>query len=334
MSFFRSKRHAGRRNVYYRQKYRRWDFMRDARQCIVSVIGPHLSSKRPIIEFQESTESHISEGRVTGEYLTTKIELPVNFDTTMQMWGMKPNNISSSPHEYSNLDHGLRTHIPSNNWYSISIKLPCQPLFVKLDNAYCVDSNFTASSGNIITLVQTERDQPDAKIALYMLLLDKRISQDYSENICTLDDQQSILDNYEILWDKSTPVKYLPGVKLTNFYRDPSVFQTRAASTDYLADIRINPSNLVGLDKFLKNTEPASSAFLKLLSPSSPKKYSRFAELDQFFNSKTAEKLSTVKVPALNSVLSGWKKNEETSKLSGLIIATLLAARCAAVRKR
>ena len=112
------------------------------------------------------------------------------------MWGMKPNNASSPPHEFSNLDHGLRTHIPSNNWYSISIKLPCQPLFVKLDNAYCVDSSFsslTDDTKNVITLVQTEIDQPDSKIAVYMLLLDEKIAEKYSDNICTSDDSAIII---------------------------------------------------------------------------------------------------------------------------------------------
>ena len=80
MSFFRSKRHGGKKNVYYRTNYRRWDFMREARQCIVSVIGPHMSSKKPVLEFENTNE--VQEGAVSGTFLTTKIELPVQIETT------------------------------------------------------------------------------------------------------------------------------------------------------------------------------------------------------------------------------------------------------------
>jgi len=190
-----------------------------------------------------------------------------------------------------------------------------------------VGSSFsgTGENKNVITLVQTEIDQPDSKIAVYMLLLDAKIAKKYSDNICTRADEQKILDSYEILWDKSTPVKYLPGVKLNNFYQNPDQeiinrnrmsVETVNNPQDYLADISINPSNLLGLNKYLKNSDQKESNLLKTLN-SKNKKFSRFSELDTFLKSKkeTIDHLRSVNIPELSRVLTKWHETPlETTK--------------------
>ena len=139
-------------------------------------------------------------------------------------------------------------------------------------------------------------------------------------------DEQEILDNYEILWDKSTPVKYLPGVKLNNFYQNPDQEITNrnrmsvetVNPQDYLADISINPSNLLGLNKYLKNSDQKESNMLKTLT-SKNKKLSKFSELDTFLKSKkeTIDHLRSVNIPELSQVLTKWHETPlETTKNS------------------
>ena len=112
---------------------------------------------------------------------------------------------------------------------------------------------------------------------------------------------------------------YLPGVKLNNFYQNPDKEilnrnlrmsdTTNVNPQDYLADISINPSNLIGLNKYLKNSDPNESNLLKTLTSPS-KKFSRFSELDTFLKSKreTIDHLRSVNVPELSRVLTKWQE--------------------------
>ena len=129
------------------------------------------------------------------------------------------------------------------------------------------------------------------------------------------DDEDRILKEYEILWDKSTPVKYLPGLKVNRFQQEVTANGNNRMSgsidSDFVADIRINPSNLLDLPKFLENSDQKNSNLLQVLSSKS-KKLSRFSELDSFLKSKKIDHLQSVIKPQLSEVLEKWNSGEKS----------------------
>lgn len=181
----------GQENPYFRgteREYSQNNFKQEVKGCIDKFLKPYLSHGEPTVEFL----SEIPENENLPQIATT-ITLP--------------------------------SSLPSQNWYSVVVNLPCKPLWFSLDNAYCVSSKYNAD-GKIVgndrlTLVQSDKNNRNEPITVHLYVADTdNLGFTYAEDVCTKSNIPQIERETQVSFNSVDPLQLLPAVKITDYYQN------------------------------------------------------------------------------------------------------------------
>jgi len=191
---------AGHANPYFRgssDDYNMNNFKDEVKGCIDNYLKPYMISEKPTVEFSSSTNEN-------SPQIATTITLP--------------------------------SSLPTENWYSILVELPCKPLWFSLDNAYCVSSRY-ASDGRLhgadqLTLIQSENNDREQPIKVHLHVADDVFSDlSYAEDVCKKTDIEMIQSDTKITFGTVDPLQLLPAVRVTEYSNEGEVFTVRGTFT-------------------------------------------------------------------------------------------------------